>query len=122
MTALEPLVSLPKAARAAGKSRSAFRRAVLALHAQDANDRADTSWLVIRFVRRRRVIRLNMSRLRAAHPGHFSRQWVDPHELVSRLDENEKRIIELEKALKASRAEIRALGFGRTWIGANRGA
>jgi hypothetical protein len=106
---LEPLVTIPQAARMIGKSRSAFMRSILALHAQDVNDRAPADWLVVRTVRQRRVIRLNLSRLRAAHPGHFSKRWVDPQDYAARLEETEKRIHALESRVKAHGSEIREL-------------
>jgi hypothetical protein len=106
---LEQLVTVPQAAKQMGKSRRAFLRSVLALHALDEMDRVPTDWLVVRRARQRRVIRLNMSRLRAAHPGYFARHPDDPQNYAERLAENEKLLKELRQSQKALAAEVREL-------------
>lgn len=107
--ALEPLLTIPQAARQMGKSRRAFLRSVLALHALDEVEGVPTDWLVVRHVRQRRVIRLNMSRLRAAHPGYIARRADDPQNYAERFAENEKSLKELRQGQKALAAEVREL-------------
>jgi hypothetical protein len=107
--ALEQLVTVPQAAKQMGKSRRAFLRSVLALHALDEVEGVPTDWLVVRHVRQRRVIRLNMSRLRAAHPGYIARHADDPQNYAERFAENERILRGLRQSQKALAAEVREL-------------
>lgn len=104
---LTPLASIPALARLVGRSRSSMFRLLLRLHKRDLDERGGCDWLVRTAPRSK--LRVNVSRLEAAHPALFRTRFVTRDELSEGQQSLEDRVQEIEGGQRRLEKRVEAI-------------
>jgi hypothetical protein len=107
---IEVLVSVPHVARLAGRDRTTMLRLLGRMAEQDRATPAGCDWLLQEGPRRK--MRVNLSRLEAAHPALFKRRYVSRDEydqVLERLGDIENQLHDGNTKTNALSASIRVV-------------